>query len=146
MCIIPFSLIQQVIMGWSVLTDDEYESSMAIAKELKMPTDSISRIIKGSVNQSYLKFLERYKMLCNNEIAWENKYIESVDEAIELFVKHAKTQSNSSQSGNYKTDNKSNDIVTTCIMFLSRNNELDRLSHSLMIKTFHFVYGLRQHS
>lgn len=56
-----------------MLTDDEYESSIATAKELKMPTDSISRIIKGYVNPSYLKFLERYKMLCNNEIVWENK-------------------------------------------------------------------------
>jgi hypothetical protein len=56
-----------------VLTDDEYESSIATAKALKMPTDSISRIIKGSVDESDLKFLERYKMLCNNEIEWENK-------------------------------------------------------------------------
>ena len=114
-----------------VLTDDEYESSIVTAKALKMPTDSISRIIKGYVNPAYLKFLERYKMLCNNEIEWENKYIESVDEAIELFVKHARMQSNSSQSGSYKTDNKSNDTVTTCITFLSRNNEQDRLSSFL---------------
>ena len=52
----------------------------------------------------------------------------SVDEAIELFVKHARIQCDSSLSGDNKTESKSSDILNNCISFLSKNNKLDRLS------------------
>lgn len=51
-----------------------------------------------------------------------------VDEAIELFVKHARIQCDSSLSGDNKTESKSTDILNNCISFLSKNNKLDRLS------------------
>ena len=51
-----------------------------------------------------------------------------VDDAIELFVKHAKIQCDSSLSGDNKTGDKSYDILNNCISFLSKNNKLDRLS------------------
>jgi hypothetical protein len=51
-----------------------------------------------------------------------------VDDAIELFVKHARIQCESSLSGDNKTGDKSYDILNNCISFLSKNNKLDRLS------------------
>ena len=51
-----------------------------------------------------------------------------VDDAIELFVKHARIQCDSSLSGDNKTGDKSYDILNNCISFLSKNNKLDRLS------------------
>jgi hypothetical protein len=51
-----------------------------------------------------------------------------VDDAIELFVKHARIQCESSLSGDNKTGSKSYDILNNCISFLSKNNKLDRLS------------------
>ncbi len=51
-----------------------------------------------------------------------------VDDAIELFVKHAKIQCESSLSGDNITGEKSYDILNNCISFLSKNNKLDRLS------------------
>jgi hypothetical protein len=54
--------------------------------------------------------------------------IMSVDEAIELFIKHARIECDSSLSGDNKTESKSTDILNNCISFLSKNNKLDRLS------------------
>ena len=57
--------------------------------------------------------------------------IENIDEAIDLFKKHAIIQCEATEEGNYKMGNKSYDIIIRCISFIANNSMLEKLSFLL---------------